>query len=84
MSRQAYQILQITVIAALMDIFVFAITLRTNRAVVQLSKDLTTLVQNVEASKPMVWKLNSPKDRFATVAGKIGTPQVLNRHCRLN
>ena len=60
-----------------------ATTLRLNRKDAQLFKTLATLVQDVEVGEITDWKWNGPTDRFASVAEKLGAPQLLERLRRL-
>ena len=60
-----------------------ATTLRTNRTDAQLFKTLATLVQDVEVGEISDWKWNGPTERFASVAEKLGAPQLLERLRRL-
>jgi 5'-3' exonuclease len=60
-----------------------ATTLRTNRADAQLFKTLATLVQDVEVGEISDWKWSGPTERFATVAEKLGAPQLVERLRRL-
>ena len=60
-----------------------ATTLRTNRTNAQLFRTLATLVQDVEVGEISDWKWNGPTERFASVAEKLGAPQLLERLRRL-